>query len=920
MHSNFRRARVRSAPWSFLWILAAILVAPFPLAAQSATGRIVGRVIDAASGQGLTDVAIQVVGTTLGAQSGVDGRYVINRVPAGTVTLQARRIGFTPKTITGLMLEANGGLEQDITLGAAAITLEAQVVSAEAERGTVNQALDEQRNATGIVTTMTREQISRSPDSDAAQAVQRVSGVTVQDGKYVFVRGLGERYTTTSLNGARLPSPEPERRVVPLDMFPAGLLQAITTQKNFTPDQPGDFSGALVDIRTREFPLSRQLTYAASATYNTVATGGSLPMAPATGLEWLGFGGGERGVPGPVAGTDLQNPQPGAYLGMINSFRNAWSPSIQSGVPGGSFSATLGGNDLVLGRQLGYVGSLSYSHAAEARSNEVRAHADPTAGIREVDRFEGSTGRTSVLWGGLVNLSTMLGTNSRITLNNSYNRTADNEARSEVGLSENLGTVLHIDRLRFVERSVRSNQLAGEHQLNLANRLSWSLTSSGVTRTEPDRSEFVRAESPTGQLYWLDSPEAAVRTFGDLAESNYNAQLDHSWSFGGPALPHQLKVGGLFRYTDRSATNDAYSIQALYLPVDQRSLPPEQIFDGRFTQGEQYGFRVSPIAQGGSYDATEQVGAGYAMLEYAFGERVKLIGGARVERTATAVTAQPTIGQAVFTNPIYTDLLPSLAANVKLTETQNLRLSASQTLSRPEYRELAEVQYRDVIGGENVLGNPDLQRTLIQNADMRWEWYPDAGELLSVGLFAKRFQDPIERVFLATSGTRMVTFVNARAANNVGVELEARKNLGFVADVLMPLTAFSNVTLMRSRIELGSDPRVSAEERPMMGQAPYVVNAGLTYADDDGGVSATILYNRMGRRIVAASQQPLPTTYEEARDVLDLSMRFPLMGGLSGKLDAKNLLNAPYLQTQGPVTRESYLVGRSFGFGLSWQP
>ncbi|MHB1225170.1 MAG: TonB-dependent receptor domain-containing protein, partial [Gemmatimonadaceae bacterium] len=366
--------------------------------------------------------------------------------------------------------------------------------------------------------------------------------------------------------------------------------------------------------------------------------------------------------------------------------------------------------------------------------------------------------------------------------------------------------------------------------------------------------------------------------------------------------------------------NDAYSIQALYLPVEQRQLSPEQIFDGRFTQGDQYGFRVSPIAQGGSYDASEQVGAGYAMVEYALGERVKLVGGARLERTATAVTAQPTIGAAVFTNPTYTDVLPSAAANVKVTETQNLRLSVSQTLSRPEYRELAEVQYRDVIGGENVLGNPALRRTLIRNADVRWEWYPDAGEVLSVGVFAKRFEDPIERVYLATSGTRMVTFVNARAANNVGVELEARKNLGFVADALMPLTVFSNLTLMRSRIELGSDPRVAPEERPMMGQAPYVVNAGLTYADEDRDMSATILYNRMGRRIVAASQQPLPTTYEEARDVLDVSLRFPVVRGLSARLDAKNLLDAPYLQTQGPVTRESYLVGRSFGFGLSWQP
>src|SRR5687767_10821154 len=186
------------------------------------------------------------------------------------------------------MLAAGRALEQDISLAASAVQLTAQVVTAEAERGSVNAALDAQRNATGIVNAVTAEQISRSPDSDAAQAVQRVSGVTVQDGKYVFVRGLGERYTTTSLNGARLPSPEPERKVVPLDLFPANLLQTVTTAKTFTPDLPGDFSGAAVDLKTRESPRERQLTYSVSAGYNSSATGKDIVAAPRSGLEWLG--------------------------------------------------------------------------------------------------------------------------------------------------------------------------------------------------------------------------------------------------------------------------------------------------------------------------------------------------------------------------------------------------------------------------------------------------------------------------------------------------------------------------------------------------------------------------------------------------------------------------------------------------------
>ena len=246
-------------------VIGLLFAVTLPLAAQTPTGRIVGRIVDAETGRGISDAGIQLVGTTSGTMSGVEGRYTLSAVPAGTITIQVRLLGYQPKTVTGLQLAAETTLEQDISLSASTVQLETQVVTADAERGSVNSALDTQRNATGIVNAVTAEQIQRSPDGDAAQAVQRVSGVTVQDGKYVYVRGLGERYTTASLNGARIPSPEPERRVVPLDLFPSSLIQSVTTSKTFTPDQPGDFSGASVEIQTREFPAARQVSYSASS-------------------------------------------------------------------------------------------------------------------------------------------------------------------------------------------------------------------------------------------------------------------------------------------------------------------------------------------------------------------------------------------------------------------------------------------------------------------------------------------------------------------------------------------------------------------------------------------------------------------------------------------------------------------------------
>ncbi len=922
MNSLRRPLYLRSARVAAL-VTAILSIGAAPLAAQQ-TGRVVGRVIDATNGTGIVGVQVQVVGTTLGTAAGVDGRYAISNVPAGTVTLQVRRIGYQPKTVTGLVLGAGQALEQDVSLNTATVELQTVSVSAAAERGTINEALNAQRTATGVVNAITAEQIAKSPDSDAAQAVQRVSGVTVQDGKYVFVRGLGERYTSTSLNGARLPSPEPERKVVPLDLFPSNLLQSVTTSKTFTPDQPGDFSGALVNVETREFPATRQVTYSLTTGYNDRTTGRTIIGAPREGMEWLGFGGTERNLPTAIdrAGSLSRSYSPQEYTRFVRSFRNSWSVEERKGTPNTSASVSVGGNDPLLGLRIGYTGALTYSYSTEVRANEMRAFPIQTAegGTREIDRFEGSTGRESVLWGGLLNLSTLLGEATHITFNNVYTRTADNDARSERGVDENTGLPLHIQRLRFVERSIWSSQLAGEHELASRHGIRWAATGSGVTRQEPDRSEVVYAQDADGSTPFLfGSAEGAVRTFGDLIESSFNGTADYTLRFGGDATPHAFKLGGLFRYTFRDAENQSYSLQAT-LPREERERLPEDIFAGGFSGGNEDVFRVSALTQGGSYEATDVVGAGYAMGELQLGERFRVIGGARVESQSLEVRAKPLYGRRVKVTPTYTDVLPSLAVNVKLSDNQTLRLSGSQTLARPEYREIAPVASRDVIGGEQFQGNANLERTLIQNADVRWEWYPNAGEILSLGIFGKHFQDPIERIYRGTSGTRVTTFENAETARNYGVELELRKGLGFFAGALDPLTFFSNVTLMRSEIDLRkvSAGSVSAE-RAMVGQAPYVVNTGLTYSSSDGRVSATTLYNRVGRRIFAAALLPLPDVYEESRDVLDFSLRFPVLRGLSGRFDARNLFDAPYEVTQGSVTRDYYRAGRVFQLGLSWR-
>jgi outer membrane receptor protein involved in Fe transport len=909
------------------WVRCAVWLALVLAGASSAhaqgTGRIVGRVMDAQTGAGMPNVMIEVVGTPLRTLSGVDGRYALPAVPAGAATLRAHSIGYTTKTVTAVTVTTNAALEQNLTLDIAAVAMAAIEVSAAAERGSVARALDEQRSAAGIVNAITAEEMARSPDGDAAAALQRVSGVTVEDGKYVHARGLGERYTTASLNGARVPSPEPERKVVPLDLFPSSLLQTITATKTFTPDLSGDFGGAQVDIRTREFPAERQFTLSAGAGLNDRVTGATLFAAPRAGREWLGFAGPQRALPASVqsAGNFTQPIDQSGFNRMINEFRNAWTPQRQTGRGSSSLGMSLGGTDAIIGKDISYLVSGTYSYGEEVRGQEMRSRAIAGEGgsALEVDRFTGETGRTTVLWGGLASASTLFGQHTRMFFNGTYNRTADNDARLEIGTSENYGGMpLQVQRLQFVERRVHSAQLGAEHVFGSHN-FEWRVTGSGVRRYEPDRSEFVYAQTELNAPFrWFGaSNEGAVRTFSDLHESSLEASARYNLQWA----RHTLSVGGLARRTERDARNNAYSISALQLPGDALQLSPEELFDGRYTSDGQAYMRVTPLSQGGSYSADDRLLAAFAMATLAFGEHVQLIGGARVERSQLGLVAQATIGNETYrSNPSYTDVLPALALNLRFGDAYNVRLSATQTLARPEYRELANVQYREVLGGENVIGNPLLERTLIQNYDVRWEWYPSAGDAMSVAVFGKTFDDPIERVYRATSGTSVVTYVNAESARNIGVELELRKRLDLVTEALQSLSLFTNATVMHSEINI---PRSASSQtnasRAMVGQAPYVVNAGLTWAPEDGGASATLLYNVVGERIASAGEIPLPDVMERPRNVLDLSLRTSLRAGVSVKLDVKNLLDARYELVQGNVTRESYRAGRSVSFGLSWR-
>ncbi|MGH7656701.1 MAG: TonB-dependent receptor domain-containing protein, partial [Gemmatimonadales bacterium] len=888
------------------------------------TGRITGRLLDAESGTPITGGQVGVSGQAL-LTTGSDGRFVLQGVPVGSVDLRARMIGYQPKTVTGVVVSAGTTTEMDISMTARVLELEEITVTAAAERGTVQRALDDQRYASNIINVVTAEQIGKSPDGDAAQVVRRVSGVTIQDGRYVLVRGLGERYTITALNGTRIPSPEPERKVVPLDLFPSGILETITASKTFTPEQPGDFSGARVNLQTRTFPAAGLTRFSVSAGFNGAATGQTIIKPPTTGVEWLGSAGSDRRIPAPVAAAgDLRGVSPGELNSVIASFRDVWAARRGKGTANGSLGMALGGQRDVLDRPLGYLASFTYSYGQEVRTDEQRALAT-TGG--PINVYRGSTGRSTVLWGGILNLSARLSDDSRISLNNTYTRSADNEATLLSGVNEEFQQFgdLAITRLTFTERWVRSNQLRGDHVLGPRSVIDWSVTSSGTRRYEPDRSDLIyeaRVDTVTGEVVpvaWSDLRQSATRTFSDLHEDAVDLTGNFRYLLGDPSRHTAIKVGASWRGTNRDADSRAYDIRNLSLSEMELRQDPATVFGNVNANAGRLTLQANSNA--GAYTAEERIGAAYAQLEIPLNDRLQMVGGARVENWDLKVRSRTVQGLDTLANPTSTDILPSVGLNLRLGETRNLRLSATQTLSRPEYREVAAVNSFDILGGLTLLGNPGLKRALVQNYDARWEWYPNPGEILSIGIFAKRFSHPIEKIVVAQTGASALSFVNAESANNYGVELEVRKSLAPLGEMFAPFSAFANTTLMRSTIQPGNDSLSSLtnDTRPMVGQSEYVINAGLTWSNDSG-VNATVFYNVVGKRIAEAGVAPLPDTYEQARHLVDASIEFPMFRTASLKVDGRNLLDSPYRLTQGDVTRLTYRTGRVFSASVSWTP
>lgn len=906
-----------------------------PTTQQPQEGRITGRVVDAGTGQGLTNVEVTIVGTTLVSRSDLDGRYTIVRVPAGPKSVVARRIGRQPKRFDGVVVTAGEAAIVNFTLGEVSVELQSIVVTAAATDRSATEAslLAAQQRAASASDGVSAEQIKRTPDSNAGEAAARVSGVSIVDGKFLVARGLSERYSTTLLNGAEVASPEPTRKLVPLDVFPASLLESIVVTKSATPDKPGDFSGGAVEIKTKEFPENTIRQFTISQGYNSQATFQNLRFPERTGMDYLGIDNGKRAPSFRPPTAALKDPF--VVEQFAEGIRNTWNPKVARVLPKLGLSATVGGQRPSENVQLGYVFSLTYSSAAERLADRFFGfYSAPDSPAERGYVYQDS--KNTVDWGAVGNLSLRLGKNAKLGWKNLYTRNAEELYSESVGFNADLTGDLRQYQFQYVERNLVQSQLAGEHLLPSLNssRLEWKATVGQSGRNEPDNRQvrYGRSEGSGDPFQLLRNNDTWMRTLDDQTRS---AQVDLTVPLRFLWTDFSFKTGALARTKRRKFNGELFTFSPSFtasLPNDLRSLPPELVF-----QPENIGSLLVLTAPGGvaqPYDADDDITAAYGMLDLFFGGKLRLVTGARLEDWRVDLfdggRARFAVGDSTLqpTRRRNRDVLLSANATYALSERANFRVAAFQSVSRPDTRELSRDEYTEIAGSCSTIGNPDLQRGRVSNADARLEWYPRPGEVFSASGFYKRFANPIIRVVDARNQCTY-GIANAASAENLGGELEMRKDLTFLPSVFVGLSLSLNVTLVRSSVTIS--PRFGNYDAglDLEGQSPYVVNAGLAYTSRKGGLSASVLYNAFGNRVLrygfassgGANAKQGPNILERGRSSLDAKVQRVFSERFSMSASAKNLTNQRVQFFQIVATGEESTgratPGVSFDLGVS---
>ena len=824
---------------------------------------------------------IKFEGSNAGAISGVDGGFTLNLSVGKKYTLVVSSIGYDPKTIVDVEVTTGQVNELQIvlvesarnTLGGVTVT----ATSSSARKETAAALIQFQKNTNTVASVISAENIRRSPDKNTGEVLKRVPGTSVQEGKYLIVRGLSDRYNQAMLNGILLSSTEPDRKTFSFDLFPAPVIDNIIMNKAFVPELPGEWAGGLVQVQTKEIPSKDFLNIQIGTGFNTQTIGNDFYQAKGGKLDWLGTEDGSRALP-----ENFPTKNKFAQLSPLElneygkQFRNVWTSTPGSVPWNSSFQLNGGFAGELFKKKIGGTLAIVFNQS-NRRLQFNNAIIGNDQGDREI-QFTNERYARDVLAGALANFSMQFDNKNRISFKNIINVNTSDFAIRRIGkdfiLGPGFGDNVRAEEIGFRQNTFFNTQLIGEHNFSQWGiKLKWYGGFNILDQYIPDQRRLFytqQGDMPNAPYYALLAAGASQKSgsifYSFLNDYIYNAGADVSKSFKWLSYNQTVKGGYLFQVKDRLFDSRPFFLNTLSNSIKQ--LTPDRIFaPENFTNmsaGIQFG-ELNGISF--RYLANTILNAGYIQFDNQFTKSLRVIWGLRVE------DFDQLVGSVKQSDPRHvhsrvTDFLPGINIVIKPTEKTNIRIGGSQTVVRPEFRELSPFAFYDFELNAQVVGNNSIKRTKVTNADLRYEIYPASGELVTVGIYFKHFDRPIEYYFNRTGpATNTFNVANTNTARAFGAEFEFRKKLGFISDVVKNFTATGNFSYIYSRVK----DTVSLN-RPLQGQSPYLINAGLQYDSEKIGFSSTILFNQIGRRILFVGDKSIPDIWENPRPLLDIQL------------------------------------------------
>jgi outer membrane receptor for ferrienterochelin and colicin len=932
----------------------------FAFSSFAQNGTIRGKVIEDESGLELIGATVQVEGIEGGTITDIDGAFSLN-VPAGTHTVIFSYVSYETQRVEGVEVTAKDvTVMGEVRMAEESVEIEAVVVTAKAIQNSENAMQTLQRKGINTIDAISSQAFSLRGDGDAAAAMKRVTGISVEGGKYVYVRGLGDRYSKTTLNGSNIPGLDPDKNTVQMDLFPTNLIDNIIVYKNFTPNLPGDFTGGLVNISTKDFPEDFTMQTSLSFGYNANANfNGNFLTYEGSDTDWLGFDNGVRDFPAALDNVPLRADAIGAIGNQdyslsqqiteaTLSLNNILEPSNQAPVMNHGISVALGDQYSLGGKPVGFIASLTYNR-------DFSGFGDGTTGRYKLTQFDADALNPerllvdnrytdAVLLGGMVNGSIKLNNLNKISINLLRNQTGETMTRFQEGVV--LGSAIngpYQERtLSYIERSITSGQLRGNHAIGDPEgkilKIDWSTSYTFSDMSQPDL-RFVNNFIDTIQgvaTPIIDRAEdiPPTRFNRSMNETNWDNHLDFSWEFvkgsnlkfGGAYLTKQREFRDrVFRYENENAGNVGDGNYSNYLTEENVWVWNEETIND-------VGVFIQDFSEDrNQYDSQMDIFAGYAMAEMSITKRSKAIFGARAEQTNLYFTSFDE-GKGLDNTQLLDnlDILPSAALIFEaIPDKMNVRASYSRTLARPTFREVAPICLFDVVNNAIICGNENLQRTLIDNMDFRWEYFFKPGEMISASVFYKDFTNPIELTLSPEAPNSEFIYRNVERGIAYGAEFEIRKSLDFI-EALNGFSIGGNFTYVVSEVDIPEtelltiralDPTAEAT-RPMFAQSPYIVNGFLQYVNAESGTRASISYNVQGPRLTLVSRGGTPNVFEQPFSALDFKISQRIGNNLNASFGVRNILNSELRITQEYKDEEyifqSRVPGVNFSLGLSY--